>query len=440
MQPTGPVTPNLSQLLGMRAPSGESPRLQIGQTLMAQVVKTDPGQATLRVGQQLLQAQTGQLKLTPGETLQLQVAQLGKLPVLRVIAQVQQNMLAQAMRQTLPQQQPLPQTLANLAQTLGSAAARQLPPQVMQLARDVIGRLPDAIKVSTPDGLKQSIRDSGTFLEARLVQPGQTALAQQANLQGDLKANLMRLAQALRQHVTQQNAQTSPGARASAVPASSGATPAPATGTTTQTSSPLVQPPLPGTGRESDIVAAMRRDYPPRPQPSVAMRALAMTPLLRAPELLAQVESAVSRIKLNQLASTPQAERPQLAEWLIELPVRRNDEMLDLWALRIARDRAQRNADGSEGLPQWTVTLAFDLPGLGPMQSRVTLQGKDRLTAIFMSETGGALPLINEHLPMLQARLEQAGLQVDSLSCHHGCLPEPVRKPNERDGILDEKA
>src|SRR5690606_14257467 len=119
------------------------------------------------------------------------------------------------------------------------------------------------------------------------------------------------------------------------------------------------------------------------------------------------------------LSSLPQE---RLApEWLIELPVRRADET-DVWGLRIARDGrndGQQDDPAAEEGDAWTVMLAFDLPGLGPMQSRISLRG-DRVSAQFFSPMQGVLPRINERLSGLQARLQQAGLRVAELTCHQG--------------------
>ena len=439
MHPTGPVKPGPPLPAAQSAPARTLPPLRIGQVLAARVAGTpQPGQAQLRIGQQLLQAQTGGLKLSPGDTLKLEVTQLGRVPVLRIVDQIRTSTITQAIRQTLPRQQALPQVLSRLAQALGGSQFRHLPPQVQQRLQAVFNRLPDPARISTPQGLKQSLADSGTFLEAKLSSPASAPAGHSNSIRHDLKANLMRLVQALRQPAAAQTSTPGNAARSPAGSPSGQTQAGPATTSLTPSNPPASTPGA--VPRTPDVALIMRPGMPPRPQPPVSLRPVPGPGEIRLPELLAQAESAVARIKLHQLASAPSAERPQLAEWLIDLPVRRNQEMLDLWSLRIERDSRQRQQDGESAEPRWNVTLAFDLPGLGPMQSRVTLQGRHQLTAVFMSETRGVLPLVNDHLPLLKARLEQAGLQVDSLACHHGRLPEPARRPNTPDGIVDEKA
>ncbi|MBI5039717.1 MAG: flagellar hook-length control protein FliK [Gammaproteobacteria bacterium] len=155
-------------------------------------------------------------------------------------------------------------------------------------------------------------------------------------------------------------------------------------------------------------------------------------------ELQRFAEGALARVQLHQLSSLPQMsqERAPLPEWLIELPIRRDTET-DVWSLRIGRDAEHERDAPADAGPVWSVMLAFDLPGIGPMQSRITLRG-DRITAQFFSQTQGVLPLVAEHLPLLQARLHHAGLRVEELTCHHGEIPKPKPPPQTR--ILDEHA
>ena len=194
-----------------------------------------------------------------------------------------------------------------------------------------------------------------------------------------------------------------------------------------------VTPRAPLTAPAFDAHAPLQRGQPPL---AAARLANAQELVLTARELQRQAEGALARVQLNQLSSLPQ-ERQAGMEWLIELPVRREQET-DIWNLRVSRDPERApGQEPDETSAAWSVMLAFDLPGIGPMQTRVNLRG-EQISAQFYSQTTGVLPLVMEHLPVLQARLRQAGLQVDDLSCHHGQIPTTAAPKRNR--LLDERA
>lgn len=449
MQPTGPRLPSLLNTATLAKSSDVRSAWRVGQVLQGVVARdSSRGQTALQIGRQLIQAQTGNLKLSAGQPLRLEVVNLAKqVPVLRLLNTLRQDAVSQALRQILPNQRPLPQALSTLTAVAGSPQAAETSPRIAQLVRNVLARLPDPSSVSTPQGLRQSLQNSGGFLEHKLAQTAGSATPARTGTpppnptqatQGDFKAGLLRLAAQL-----QQAAQGAAAAR-----------PGAATGSMTGTARAMVPPnlaapaapstaslPRPFTPAAVDVLASLRPGMPPRPQTPVNPRALRldMLQLLQRGALLQQVESALARVKLNQLSSLPH-DRQQQPEWLVELPVRRNDEAIDVWSLRIRRDAEQkRRKEEAAAQPNWTVMLAFDLPGLGPMQARVNLSGDNRLSTQFLSEQGDPLRKVTENLPRLRARLEQSGLQVEELNVKRGRLREPHDKGSPGP-ILDDKA
>ncbi len=139
-------------------------------------------------------------------------------------------------------------------------------------------------------------------------------------------------------------------------------------------------------------------------------------------DLLRQAEAALARVQLHQLASQPRDADRGWLEWLFELPVRRGDEF-DLWSMRIAREARDRSAPVRKAQPRWSVQLAFDLPGLGPVQAQVTLQG-ERVSTRFWAGRENTLPLFRAHFQELQRMLDDAGLEVGELDCQPGPMPE----------------
>lgn len=438
LPPTGPVQP--ATAVTSTPPADTLSTWRVGQVLAATVIANpQPGQSELRIGNLLVRAQTGTLELSPGQNLRLEVASLKEQPVLKLLSLLQQNPVLLAVRDTLPRQQPLAPLFSALARlATGSTQSQNAAPALARLAQEFLTRLPDSQSVATAGGLRQALRDSGLFLETKLAQaathpPNARGEAfQRANLDRDVKANLLRLVSVLKENVANSAPAVS---RAGASPANAPAVPA-GTALTAQLTAALAAaaPRAPFTGAPLDIGAPLQRGQPPLPPLTLARvlkgQELSMTPR----ELQLHAEGALARVQLNQLSSLPLERQPGM-EWLIELPVRREQET-DIWNLRISRDPERDGERGpAENAGGWSVMLAFDLPGIGPLQTRVNLRG-EQISAQFFSQTPGILALVREHLPMLQARLRQAGLQIDELSCHHGQIPAPAP---QRTRLLDER-
>lgn len=438
--PTGPLPP--AGAPAQPGHSGTAPAWRVGQVLAAIVVASPrQGLSDLRIGTLLVRAQTGELQLAPGQTLRLEVASLKEQPVLRLLNQMAADPLNAAMRNTLPRQQPLAPLLASLVRAAGDVqATRQLAPEIVRAAQELLGRLPAAAALGQAGGLREALRNSGLFLESKLAraatgtaQPAGAAAPPRApDIGTDFKAHLIRLIQVLRENAANSTPQAPRGGTAppaAALP--SPATPAALSPAMLAAVLANARPPA-AAGAYGDPAAPPQRGQPPQPQAVAALGRAALEPL----ELLRQSEGALARIQLNQLSSLT-GERPTAGDWLIELPVRRDGD-IDLWGLRIGREPDRDGTGAAEGgAPGWAVTLAFELPGLGPMQARIALCG-ERVTAQFFSPSRDIAPLVRTHLPLLDARLRAAGLEVGELGCSEGRLP--VTPDTARARILDERA
>ena len=212
------------------------------------------------------------------------------------------------------------------------------------------------------------------------------------------------------------------GAGARPTAASTTAPPGASPGTAT-TAAPTITAALPGAAPPPFPGAA------PAPQAAVQATIDLLNRLgnLRT-DLLQQAEKALARIQLHQLASHPRHSEHGLLEWLLELPVRRGDE-IDLWSMRIAREEHEQAARKAQTQQhRWSVQLAFDLPGLGPVQAQVTLAG-EQVSTRFWAGREDSLPLFREHLQKLQDMLGHAGLEVGSLDCVPGPMPARAAAP-----------
>lgn len=464
------------------SPAATAMPWRVGQILHATVTDVGIGKALLAIGNRQVSAETS-LALHKGEQLMLEVRQADARPVLRLVTAMAEPALATMIRQLLPRQGALPPLLANLGQ-LARTPNPPLPPLLSQQVRAMVRQIPDAQTLSTGPGVKQAIARSGAFLERQIHSAA--AHGRSVNLDGDFKANLLRLVQLVQNWPgspaqapaagapaqtsptappppaapsanSQGNAQTgtaapgknvAPGTSASpahiARAVQAGAIPAQATGgavvtsglpaagpggivttTSARAASPAVvlPPPLPGA--------------PPTPQAAVqaSLDLLNRLGSLRA-DLLQQCEAALARLQLHQLAALPREGERGLLEWLLELPVR-HSHAIDLWSMRITRDPREQPQDTGASAPVWSVQLAFDLPGLGPLRAQVRLAG-ERVSTRFWAEQPATLPLLNSHLHELRQALADAGLEVDDLDCLAGA---PVAdEPRSGPPLISEKA
>lgn len=354
--------------------------------------------------------------LATGEQLQLEVVRLGDKPLLKVLSQMSaaDAPLKQALLQALPRQESMTPLLANLRWINQQGAAAPLPQAVQHLAKELFEKLPSREKVSSADGLKTAIKDSGLLLENKMGQAAQKGGAPES--EHDLKALLLRLLNTVQRESTQATS-TSPSLimpAAEAQPRS----PVPATPPLPQ----IPSPPVPG-GR-------------PQPQGrSEATLATLNNTLLLLQELGKQGEGGVARTLLHQIASLPTPDQNPLT-WSFELPVR-NQERVDLFQFLIEEHKESDKEQG-EQKRRWNVTIAFDLEGLGPMYARLQLEN-GRIGTTFWADSFDTSTLISQNLTGLAQRFKEAGLESGELRCFQGQPPEASNTSLPRI-VLDVKA
>lgn len=396
-------------------------QLQAGQQLnavLARPVDAHQTRALLdlagnRVSVQLSQALPG----NPGQPLKLEVVNPGAIATLKILpaATVSDSAtLSQALRTTLPRQTPLPPLLSNLAlivkdraeniagiapsaspgttQRVGSLPP--LPQPLVELVRSVVDKLPRNDAIRTGDGLKQAVAQSGLFMEAKLaqalLQPTTSAATPPIDFKGGLLSLLLTLL-----NFSRAQPPITPTSNTHAMPNT---------------------PPHAQTGAQSTL----------NPQMNLQQ---ALTELLR------NVEGGLARLQLSQLVSSVPDDDGKRA-WVMELPVR-TDAHIDVIQLRIEKDKDRRS---EKKTALWTVTLALELSGLGPVQARITLVDKT-VSTNFWAEHAHTTELIQQHLTILQHRYREVGFNVGTLQAHHGTAPEPVAPDvNLPHILLDEKA
>ena len=191
--------------------------LAVGQQIVAKVaaINSESGEISLKINDTVVTLKA-RLPVNVGQTLQLTITQSG---AGKVVLQLPQTLLdaitsQKALREALPKQQPLTDTLIQLKSILSTKSPIALPDKITQLARNIVNHLPTPAQLSTASGVKQAIVQSGVFLESKLatlVKSDTTVSTQHAgkspvnNISHDIKSMLMNLKQVLVKEKTTNN-------------------------------------------------------------------------------------------------------------------------------------------------------------------------------------------------------------------------------------------
>ena len=298
-----------------------------------------------------------------------------------------------------PQAPPLPATpRAALAQMLPEALGRQDSPGplLMSLAAAVQkpGLLPEPVlraalgvlaqRIVASDGkvqvgqIEQAVARSGVTLEASLLRAEPQAR--------DAKAGLLALREAVGKWL--------------------GGAPAPAA-----TGREAAPPPIKGL----PLRAAMIEAPPPLPDAARDVGRL----------LHSEVDAAVSRVKLMQLASLPDADpgKPAAPTLRMELPFLIGHELV-MAQIQVGRDGARREAERKRG---WTLRFALNYSATGEVGAEVGVLGKAVNVSLWAAEPETASAMA-ETLPELTRALEAVGLKPGAVRIRQGA-PAEVRPP-----------
>lgn len=472
MSTVGPTVPSSLPLLSPSRPAALLAQLSSGQTLHASVERLLPGgEAELRVGSALVRVNTP-LNLAPGQPLTLNVEISSQGPLLRANQEARQlETIASAWRSAIPKQKPLAEVFSQLQQLLKQPGSEQLPKPILSAINRLVAQVPSVATLSKPDGLRQALQQSGPQLEAHLLR---ASLTQQApNTGQDLKAGFLRVAQQLLQWQSQQPGATS-STTASSNPAANTAPraagvelyhallnaasskPAPPGESIPLTSRPLLpslpNPALPVTtseGRLPGVLQQILERILPSTFPSQvvlpAHQAVAAAThtsnitagqaLLRiAADILNQLEAGLARIQHHQLTAMP-SDEPVRTLLNVELPVFNNQQFSNIGIRIDQEDAAQQQLKAKHN---WRAVVSFDLPGLGKVQTIISIQ-QNRISTEFRSENETTTELFREHIELLQERLQAIGLKTGNFNFITGASTIDMSKPAS-DGLLHTEA
>ncbi len=141
-----------------------------------------------------------------------------------------------------------------------------------------------------------------------------------------------------------------------------------------------------------------------------------------------QADAALSRVKLMQLASLPDADpaRPATPELRTEIPFLIGSELV-MAQFQVTRDAARRKADGKRG---WTMRFAMNFSGTGEVGAEVGLIGRSVSVALWAAEPETARRL-EAALPELAPALAGLGLEAGAIRVRSS-PPAPEPPPSGR--------
>lgn len=290
-----------------------------------------------------------------------------------------QAALAQMIPEATTKQNSVGPLLTSLAALVSTPTG--LPEPILRAAMQVLGRrilVPPDGRVSG-EAIERGVAQSGVFLEA--------ALAGGTPPQADTKAALLNL-RAIVTRWLGEVPQPAPMA---------GDQPAPPVHGLPPRAAPIEPPPLPEAPRE---IARLVHE---------------------------QADAAISRVKLAQLASLPDAPGPRVSgtEVRVELPFLIGHELV-MAQIQIAPDGRRR--EGADRRRGWTMRFAMNFSATGEVGAEVGVLGSAVNVALWAAEPDTAEALTSA-LPELTGALQAIGLKPGAIRVRRGA-PEPTVVPS----------
>lgn len=322
------------------------------------------------------------------------------------------NQIGPMLSAALSHQDGLAPLLANLRSLSEGAVSLTVPRPLLQLAEGLLRQaLPADGQITAPQ-LRQAVRASGLFHEARQAVPAAAAQdgrprtqpaeaspappARSAAAAADLKTRLTVLRDVAADLVEK-------------------LAPKPASATAESPAALVPQP------ADRPRLPPPRRDLP-LPAQAIAEPTLAQgeRPLAIAETLLRQSEAALDRLTLTQFASLPpdqprDTSAPQ--RWLVEVPLAFQTGQA-VMPLEIEREPPRRDGEGTAA-PAWQMRFALDIEPLGPLQGFISLRGRS-VGVTLWAEREPTTRLLLGAAPDLEAALLGAAFESGSVDVRSG--------------------
>ncbi len=401
------------------SPAGNLSPLVQGQLLKATVVERLSAQTLLfKSGERLFEATSrGANSLKPGDAISLQVEKTGQPVLLKIVNNrqtIKQELQQTLLRESLPKQQDLRllTTLFNQFKRSAGSVTQSLPLPLVKQLQQILKSFPTAQQIMTSQGIQTAVKESGLFLEARLMQhTNQRSQIPLANtspfaVAQDFKANLLKLKKSLSELPQKpmsthqfQDAKTNSAA-------SSGMTQSAA-------------------GMINKQAATERANLSDKPM-TISRNNIEHVTKLDSSQLLKQLEASLARVENNQARSIATESNP-LPHWRFEIPVTDNNDV-DLLTLDLHKEHSDREVASDKN---WSINIEVDFQDIGRFCARLSCQ-QDDMRVLLWTEHAALSGMIDKHLDQLRKQLCMHGINnaVIELQNHEPASAESVMPNN----------
>lgn len=381
--------------------------------------------------------------LKSGQSLNLEIVKTGPAPEFKIIpasTNIPEAKITEFVKQFLPRHEASPILLNQLIKDLPQLMKNDSVPQALKdIAAKIIQNLPPKEQLITSQGLKQSIVNSGLFLEAKM--PSSMTQAEllkelpQLIKNASVPQSLQRIAAEILQNLTQKEPLlNSPGVTASKPIAEAESAPL-----KTNPASPPLETSKSTAGLITDdfkgnllkFIQALKQEIVHQGE-----QASNQVDLDLLKNLQHKTENTVAKIVLDQLTSLPKDDNPKQL-WIIDIP------FIDRHQAESVRIEVQRDKENNQqsGSHDWSVNITITPPGLGTIHCLVSYRN-DVINTFFKSPAIQTTELIKHNLDYLKNQLEESGLRTGHMDALDGDQKTQTAHPHPLAGkkLFDDKA
>ncbi|MBL6987754.1 MAG: flagellar hook-length control protein FliK [Methylobacter sp.] len=370
--------------------------------------------------------------LKVGQTLSLEMIKAGTTPEFKVIPpsnNIPEAKVAEFIKQFLPRHEAPPLLLNQLIKDLPELMKNEsLPKALKDIAAKIIQNLPPKEQLITSQGLKQSIANSGLFLEASLSKAELIKELPQLIKNETVPQSLQRIAAGILQNLTLKE-------------------PLPNTLSTANIKSlsdaELVAlklnmadiPKADALGAEDfksnllKFIHALKQEIATQGE-----KPINQTDIDLLKNLQNKTENTVAKLVLDQLMSLPREDN-QKQLWVIDLPFI-DRQQAETVKIEIQRDKENKQQSDSS---DWSVNITITPPELGTIHCTVSYKN-NVINTFFKSQKTQTTELIKYNLDYLKNQLEESGLTTGLMDAHDGS--QKIQPPHQLAGkkLFDDKA
>jgi Flagellar hook-length control protein FliK len=393
----------LSTPIPVKTPQLDLSQWLLGQTLNATVTgRKSADTLILQIQNQQIEAKTTPDKLINiGDQLKLVVTKLSNPVVLQVLqpdtSKIIHEIKQQILRENIPKQASMKKMTTVLNQVSNNVreVIKFLPAPIEQQFKKLIEHLPLKSNLNNEAGLKATIKNSGIFLESKLlteasiikkspehVSPKRlsatsaTNQSQPQSITKDLKTNLLQLSDVITKYKQSTNNQDV------------------------------------NFVKQVQTTVLLETAKSSMTKIENTSKAIDLALKLDAETISKQIESSIARIETNQTKAIVTNDN-QTPVWSVEIPVKDKQD-IDLLKLSIQADSDSKSNNEQDKL--WTATLKIDFENIGSVSAKLSIIDKE-VNATLWSENETLSKLINDNLLILDKQIERCGLSTGNIVC-----------------------